>query len=221
MLVVIDGIDGAGKGTLTRHLLARADGDDVSVATLAFPRYEETAFGKLVGQYLDGHFGVIDEVPVRFAALLFAGDRYESREKLVELMSRHSLVILDRYVSSNIAYSAAKLPPDERAGMIDWIEELEYGIFALPKPDMTYLLTTGPATADELVTRKAPRSYTESSRDLHEADNDLMTRVAAIYRQLAEADDSWLAIDPVDENGELRPPETIAEEVWRDITARF
>jgi dTMP kinase len=222
MLVVIDGIDGAGKGTLTRHLLTQARADGVAAETLSFPRYDETAFGKLVGQYLDGRFGGLDEVPVRFAVLLYAGDRYESRQHLLELLDRNRLVVLDRYVSSNTAYNAAKLPIAEQAEMIAWIEELEYETFALPRPDLTCLLATAPQTAHELVTRKDQRSYTESVHDLHEADNDYMTKVAAVYQTLAAKDDeSWLRIDPLDETGALRPPEAIADEVWREISDRL
>lgn len=222
MLVVIDGVDGAGKGTLTGHLLARARAESIDAASLAFPRYDETAFGKLIGQYLNGRFGELDEVPVRFAALLFAGDRFESRGQLADLLSGHRLVILDRYVSSNIAYNAAKLPAAEQAEMIAWIEETEYEVFALPRPDLTVLLATQPATANELVARKDQRSYTEATRDLHEADGGYMAKVAALYATLAaQGGDAWLTVDPLDEQGDLRPPEAIADEVWQAIAAQL
>lgn len=222
MLVVIDGIDGAGKGTLTRELLARARAEGIDAASLAFPRYDETAFGKLIGQYLNGRFGELDEVPVRFAALLFAGDRFESRDKLAALLAQHKLVILDRYVSSNIAYNAAKLPAAEQAEMIAWIEETEYETFALPRPDLTVLLATKPDTADELVARKDQRSYTEATRDLHEADGGYMEKVAAVYAAMAKAGgEGWLSVDPLDQAGGLRPPEAIADEVWQAIAKKL
>ena len=103
--------------------LAAASGK--TCAMLSFPRYGETGFGKLAGQYLDGRFGGIDEVSVEFAALLYAGDRYESRSLLLELRQQHDLVILDRYVASNIAYGAAKLPADQRGRLIEWLREVE------------------------------------------------------------------------------------------------
>ena len=79
MLLAIEGIDGAGKGTLCRELLVRAKAAGINAATLSFPRYEETQFSDLVGRYLRGEMGAIDQVPVRQAALLYAGDRFESR----------------------------------------------------------------------------------------------------------------------------------------------
>jgi dTMP kinase len=221
MLVAIEGIDGAGKGTLTRNLLALAERDGVDAASLSFPRYEETAYSALIAQYLNGRFGKIDDVPVRFAALLYAGDRFESRPKLEALVAAHQLVILDRYVASNMAYNAAKLPAGERQDLLDWLDETEFGIFGLPRPDLTCLVGTRPDVADALVARKDARSYTQATRDLHEADRGFMAEVADVYDTLAAKDGSWLRVDPLDGEGNLRTPEDIADEVWAAIKQRL
>jgi dTMP kinase len=221
MLVAIEGIDGAGKGTLTRHLLARAGAAGVKAATLSFPRYEETRFSALIAQYLNGRFGALDEVPVRFASLLYAGDRFESRDLLLGLLADNDLVILDRYVASNIAYNAAKVPADERPELIGWIEETEYGTFGLPRPDLTCLVTTRPALAHDLVARKEVRSYTDRSHDLHEADRDFMTKVADVYDRLADAGgEGWVRINPMD-GDRLRLPDDIAGDAWDKIARRL
>jgi len=221
MLVAIEGIDGAGKGTLTRNLMALAARDGVDAASLSFPRYDETAFAKLIAQYLNGRFGDIDDVPVRFAALLYAGDRFESRPKLEALTAAHRLVILDRYVASNMAYNAAKLPSKLRQDLLDWLDETEFGIFGLPRPDLTCLVCTQPELADQLVARKDARSYTEATRDLHEADRGFMAEVADVYDMLAGQDGRWLRVDPLDGDGNLRTPDDIAAEVWAGIQARL
>ncbi len=219
MLLAIEGIDGAGKGTLCRELLALAEGAGVRAAALSFPRYEQTQFADLIGRYLRGEMGAIDQVPVRYAALLYGGDRFESRDHLMALIANHDLVILDRYVASNIAYNAAKLPIAERAALITWIEQLEYGLFDLPRPDLTLLLATSTALADRLVGEKAARSYTQATRDLHEADRDFLSVVAEVYGELAAADTAggagWLRVDPTDDTDRLRPPSDIAATVWR------
>ncbi len=216
MLLAIEGIDGAGKGTLCRELLARANAAGVRAATLSFPRYEQTQFSDLIGRYLRGEMGEIDQVPVRYTALLYGGDRFESRDQLLDLIAAHDLVILDRYVASNIAYNAAKVAEDERAELIAWIEQLEYGLFSLPRPDLTLLLATSTALADRLVGQKAARSYTEDTRDLHEANRDFLSIVADVYGGLAAAGgESWLRVEPLDQDGKLRPPADIAATVWR------
>ncbi|MFP6746901.1 MAG: thymidylate kinase [Alphaproteobacteria bacterium] len=215
MLLAIEGIDGAGKGTLCRELLTLAQGAGVRAASLSFPRYEETQFAELIGRYLRGEMGAIGEVPVRYAALLYGGDRFESRDKLTALMGRHDLVILDRYVASNMAYNAAKLAAAERPDLIAWIEQLEFGLFDLPRPDLTLLLATPTETADRLVGEKETRAYTEATRDLHEADREFLAIVAEVYGELAEMGGAaWLRVDPLDDAGNLRPPGAIAATVW-------
>lgn len=223
MLLAIEGIDGAGKGTLTRNLLKRAEAAGVSAASLSFPRYEETRFAKLIAQYLNGRFGALDEVPPRFAALLYAGDRFESRDRLRALTARCQLVVLDRYVASNVAYNAAKLPEAERPALIAWLHELEYEVFELPQADFTCLLTTPPRVADALVERKAERSYTAAKKDLHEADRGYLAEVARVYDQLAAANarSTWLRLAATDAAGALRPPDEIADELWRAVRARM
>jgi dTMP kinase len=223
MLLAIEGVDGAGKGTLARNLLARAAAAGVSAASLSFPRYEETHFARLIAQYLNGRFGALGEAPPRFAALLYAGDRGESRDRLRELLARCRLVVLDRYVASNVAYNAAKLPEAERTGLIAWLHELEYDVLELPAADLTCLLTTPPAIADALVARKAERSYTAAKRDLHEADRGYLAEVARVYDRLATANarSTWLRLAATDEAGALRPPDAIADELWTQVQARL
>ncbi len=219
MLLAIEGIDGAGKGTLCRELLAVVEAAGVRAAALSFPRYEETQFAELIGRYLRGEMGAITEVPVRYTALLYGGDRFESRDKLLALIAAHDLVILDRYVASNIAYNAAKLPEAERPDLIAWIEQLEFGLFDLPRPDLTLLLATSTETADRLVGEKGARSYTDATRDLHEANRDFLDIVAEVYGGLAQAGGgSWLRVDPMDDAGNLRPPAAIAEAVWEHLS---
>lgn len=216
MLLAIEGIDGAGKGTLTRALLARAAAAGVAAASLSFPRYGETRFARLIADYLNGRFGRLDEVSEHFTATLYAGDRLETLERLRTLLASHRLLVLDRYVASNAAYNAAKLPAAARPGFLDWLYELEHDTFGLPLADVTCLLRTPPALAARLVGRKAKRDYTTAKADLHEADPSYLERVAGLYDELARTArrSRWLVLDSTDAGGALRPPEVIADELW-------
>jgi len=216
MLLAIEGIDGAGKGTLCQSLLAQAKKRGIRSASLSFPRYGETQFSDLVARYLRGEMGIKNQVPARYAALLYGGDRFESRDVLLALIADNDLVILDRYIYSNIAYNVAKLPPAEQAELIAWIEELEFGMFELPRPDLTLLLATPTELADRQVGKKEKRSYTEQTRDIHEADRDYLSRVSEVYGKLAETGGgSWSTINPLDDLGVLRRPEDIAMMAWQ------
>ena len=159
MLLAIEGIDGAGKGTLCQALLTMAQAKGIRAASLSFPRYGKTQFSELVAQYLRGEMGSIDQVPVRYAALLYGGDRFESRDRLSALIAENDLVILDRYVHSNIAYNAAKLPQAEQIDLANWIEQLEFGMFEFPRPGLNLNFYTAPPQAAPQVERQPKRSY--------------------------------------------------------------
>src|SRR5712691_10595259 len=102
MLIAIEGIDGAGKRTQADLLKTQAEKVGFSVAILSFPRYGETLFAKSIADYLNGTFGNLAEVLPQFAALLYAGDRFESRSIITQGSRSHNILILDRYVASNL-----------------------------------------------------------------------------------------------------------------------
>src|SRR5215469_9471256 len=137
MLVAIEGIDGAGKKTQAELLKEQATNAGLHAEVLSFPRYGQTLFAKSVASYLNGEFGDLSTVPPQFAALLYAGDRFESSAKIRQLITSCDLVIFDRYVASNLAHQAAKMRTDERLNFITWLAEIEYKIFEVPKAELT------------------------------------------------------------------------------------
>lgn len=212
MLVAIEGIDGSGKGTqagLLRDGLTQAG---ASCELISFPRYGDTLFGKAVGDFLNGAFGSLDQVDPHLAALLYAGDRFESRELIHNAAAANDVVVFDRYVASNIAHQGAKLEGAAREQMTDWIGRIEYGVYGLPRADMTILLDLPVATAVELIARKASRNYTDLAADLHEADSAYLAAVRDCYRQLSVSEPNWQRVDIV-RDGELRTIDSIAEEI--------
>lgn len=220
MLVIIEGIDGAGKGTQTLLLQSRLLQSGLKVDHLAFPRYGETVFSSTIAEYLNGKFGTVDTVPAEFSALLFAGDRFESRNLLLNLLKLNEIVILDRYVTSNIAYHAARVPDSERVDFVSWLAKIEYEIFAMPKADLTILLDVPPAMGVELVLQKGSREYTESKADIHESRADYMQTCRSIFLHLAATHFSshWDTIDCTDERGSLFGKRQVARLVWEKVS---
>jgi dTMP kinase len=212
LLIALEGIDGSGKGTQSQRLQEALSADGHRVALLSFPRYEQTLFGRAIGKFLDGHFGALDQVHPQLAALLFAGDRYESREVILSTLDEHDIVLCDRYVASNIAHQAAKLNEPQSDELQSWIAQLEFNVYALPQPDLTLLLDLSVQTAQQLIARKAARSYTNKSADLQEADATYLQRVRQVYLDLQAADTRWLRID-VEQNGKLRSVDEVAREI--------
>jgi dTMP kinase len=213
-LLAIEGIDGSGKGTQAQRLVERLQSSGARTKLLSFPRYDATFFGRAVGDFLNGRFGSLDAVHPFLASLLFAGDRFESRELLSKEIAANDVVVLDRYVASNIAHQAAKLDGPERETLRRSIEELEYDIFALPRPDLVILLDLNVSQAQELIARKSPRTYTERPADIQEADAGYLARVRDLYRKLAQDDPSWSVV-PCDRAGGVRSIDDVAEEIWQ------
>jgi dTMP kinase len=211
LLVVIEGIDGSGKGTQASRLRERLEQRGLRVGLLSFPRYSETFFGQRIADFLNKKFGELHEVDPFLAALLYAGDRLESKAELNRLLASSDVLILDRYVPSNIAHQAGKRTGAERQQLADWIEKIEYDIHGLPRPDLVVLLDTPANVSKDLIARKAQRDYTDAAADMQEADTDYLSRVRTAYRELA-FERHW-AIVPVTESDELRAIEAITADI--------
>lgn len=220
LLVNLEGIDGAGKGTQAALLCQRLRSAGKKAAVIGFPRYAQTLFGRAVGEYLDGQYGALSQVHPFLVALLFAGDRLESLPLLQQAMKENDVVILDRYVASNVAHQAAKRLGAQRQALAERILEIEFRIHALPRPDLVILLDLPVGVARQLVGRKAARVYTQRAADIQEADAAYLEEVRGLYLELARGQKPWHVID-VCPGGHLREAEQISEEVCGLVWARL
>ena len=196
MLIVIEGLDGAGKRTLTRGLQQAFEADGRSVTTLAFPRYGESIHADLASEALHDRHGDLAE-SVYAMAVLFALDRAGAKEHIATLCTDYDVVILDRYVASNAAYSAARLYQGGSGEVVSWVGELEYGRFGLPKPDRQILLDASVELAAQRARQRAEQEA-ERARDAYERDDGLQQRTGTVYAELAAADwgGPWSIIEP-------------------------
>lgn len=196
MLIVIEGLDGAGKRTLTDGLQRAFEAHGRSVSTLAFPRYGQSVTADLASEALHGRHGDL-AASVYAMAVLFALDRAGAKDRIATLRAAHDVVILDRYVASNAAYCAARLHQDAAGEMVSWIGELEYGRLGLPEPDLQILLGVPVELAAERARRRADEEA-DRARDAYERDADLQQRTAAVYAELAERHwhGRWTTVSP-------------------------
>jgi dTMP kinase len=218
-LIVIEGIDGAGKGTQT-DLLARAfEQRGIPFVKFGFPRYE-SSFGRLIARFLNGEFGPLLAVDAHFSALLYAGDRFEAKPDLEAALDSGRTVVTDRYTASNLAHQAARVPVESRAEFISWLRQLEYGIYGLPIEDLVIYLRVPAHEGHRLVGLKSTRTYTAKSRDLQESDVLHLKEAALVYDELAQAS-NWVTIECFDARSEkLRSPEEIHRDVLEAVDAR-
>jgi len=148
ILITVEGTDCSGKKTQTEMLLNRLINDGYKVRKLSFPMYD-TPTGKIVGgPYLgkqsisNGYFEEgASNVDAKVASLYFAADRYYNLSKVNDALEENDIVLLDRYVGSNMAHQGGKIKDlEERKKIYEWLDNLEYNSLKLPKPDLTIFL---------------------------------------------------------------------------------
>lgn len=183
-LVPVEGLDGSGKRTLTEAVVTDLRDRGVRVATLAFPRYGVSVHADLAAEALRGAHGDL-AASVNAMAMLFALDRADACDELSKLLADNDIVLLDRYVASNAAYSAARLHQDARGEIVAWIAELEFARFGLPVPNVQILLDVPVAVAEERARQRGEADATRAL-DAYEKDGGLQRRTGNVYRELAE-----------------------------------
>ena len=217
MLVVLEGLDGAGKSTQVKKLRTYLESLYGSLEYVHFPRYDAPVYGDLISRFLRGDFGSNESVHPQLVALLFAEDRHGAAPAMKETLEKGGVILLDRYVYSNIAYQCAKLKNDQEAEALrDWIFNTEYGDFALPKPDLNIFLDVPISFVEsKLKADRAgdDRDYLAGGQDIHEADIEFQKKVRAIYQRQCELDPKFIRIDCSDEEGKMLPPGEIFAKV--------
>ena len=174
MLVVLEGLDGAGKSTQVKKLRNHLESIFGEIEYIHFPRYDAPVYGDLISRFLRGDFGGNDTVHPQLVALLFAEDRHGAAPAMKEKLAEGGCVLLDRYVYSNIAYQCAKLKDGAEADALrDWIFNTEYGDFELPVPDLNIFLDVPIGFVESKLKSQRggdDRAYLEGAQDIHEAD---------------------------------------------------
>ena len=217
VLIAIEGIDGAGKGTQAARLVQSLQERGLRADSLQFPRYAATTFGRSIADFLNGRFGALDQVHPQLASVLYAGDRFESRELLLQLVEANDVLVLDRYVGSNLAHQAAKLSGTERTELMEWIELVEYDVFRLPRPQLTIVIDMSSQMSRELVARKGTRDYTQQQADLHESDLPYLEKVRRCYLALSHSRLDWRTVHGLADDGRLRTVGEVAADILAHV----
>lgn len=182
--IVIEGTDGSGKGTQFKLLKERLESEGYDVATFDFPQYENPS-SHFVKRYLNGDYGTVDEVGPYTGSLFFALDRYEAANDIRQALEAGKIVLANRFTGSNMAHQGTKFNhQEERRGYFIWLDNLEFTLLKIPRPDMNFVLRVPADIAQQLVDQKEARSYTDKKRDLHEADLNHLEKSVEVYDDL-------------------------------------
>ncbi|MCK5080672.1 MAG: thymidylate kinase [Candidatus Moranbacteria bacterium] len=220
IFIVIDGIDGSGKKTQTENLVKKLQAQNRKVKTIDFPQYYDNFFGKTVSRYLSGELGTSKQVNPFIASVLYAADRFESSEKIREWLEKGFVVISDRYTSSNQIHQGGKIKdPQKRTAFLKWLDEMEFGVFKIPKPDLIVYLNMPCGFSEKLLTNtdaKDRKKYSENQTDIHESDPEHLQNARKSALKLVREKNNWVNVECV-ENDKLLSIENIANKIWNKI----
>lgn len=213
--LVIEGLDGSGKSTQVEMLRSHLEKRGVKYRYLHFPRLEEGVYGKLIARFLRGEMGENDHVDPYLVALIFAGDRKDAKPAMEQWMEDDHLVIVDRYVYSNIAFQCAKIDDfQEQKKLAGWIMDLEFGEHGLPVPDMNIFLDVPFDFTKQRLTEQRngeDRHYLKGRQDIHENDLSFQEKVRGVYHSVCAGFGDLTIVNCADENGKMKPPAAIFE----------
>ncbi len=211
--IVIEGLDGAGKSTQLNKLRKLLDDRNIPFEYLHFPRVDEGVFGNLVSMFLRGDLGANNQVNPYLVALIYAGDRNDAQQTIRQWLTDGKLVIIDRYVYSNLAFQGAKIADAEKKTELrQWIKELEFNYYHIPQPDLTLFLdvpfsfTTKSLTAHR---EGDDRRYLQGKQDIHEADLNFQEQVRREYLDLAATEKNFELIKCYGADNQMLPPDDV------------
>ncbi len=216
-LIVIEGVDASGKATQTKLLYEYFLSEGKSVRTLTFPDYASDSSAP-VKMYLSGKLGdSADDVNPYAASALFAVDRFCSYKTGWEkYLKEGGIIIADRYVTSNFIHQAAKIKDiSEKDKFLSFQADFEYERIGLPKPDKVIFLDVPPEVSAFLMRERENKFTHEKEKDIHEKDLSYIKK--SYENALYVAEKFGFTKIVCTENGKMKSPEKIAEEVRSEV----
>lgn len=187
--IAIDGVDASGKQTHTELLKEHFEKLGIKVRHLSFPMYDSES-SSLVKMYLSGKLGKnADDVDAYCASTLYAADRFATYrcDWHKDYEDKDTLIIADRYVSSNMIHQASKISDaDEKNKFLDWLYDFEYNLYKIPKPDVTIFLDMPPEYGRKLMENRNNKFTDEKTLDIHESDNSHLEKSYNNAKYVAE-----------------------------------
>jgi dTMP kinase len=195
MIIAIEGIDGAGKKTQIKLIKRHLKAEGAKPCILKTPNYKSPV-GKLIREYLTGKA----KLEPKEAFLVYSADVLALSRRLRDAQRKSKFVLLDRYITSTIAYQCGRgLAFKDAVGMAE--------ILQVPKVDKVIFIDIKPETGFRRKKKQKPKL------DIHERDIEYLSRVRRSYLRQAKEGlfGDWIVVD-----GE-KPPEDVKNEILKAI----
>lgn len=217
MFIVIEGLDGAGKSTQVKKIREEFKQRGIESEYLHFPRFDAPVYGDLIAKFLRGELGDLNSVNPYLVALIYAGDRANASSMIQDWLDNNKVVIVDRYVYSNIAYQCAKCDDSVQKEMLrDWIFNLEYNENHIVKPDLTLFLDVPFSFTKRNLEQDRQgddRDYLNGKKDIHEASLSFQQRVKDVYLSQDSLDNTFKIIDCSDGESNILSADDIFKKI--------
>lgn len=212
--LVIDGPDSVGKSTQTKLLQKRLTRLGKKVTLADFPRYgKPSAWG--VEEYLKGKFGTAKDIGPYIPSVFFATDRFAASNALRQAIQKGNILISNRYVTANMAHQGGKIKNLKlRTAYYKWVNELEYNVFNLPKPNLHIFLHMPPSVSLQLMKKREGKR-----KDLHEKDLSHVKATEKSYLEIARKYKYKVIHSVV--KGKLLTPQEIHEQIWQVMKSKL
>ncbi len=212
-LIVIDGTDGSGKTTQLNLLAARLKEEGLNVEIADFPQYNTKSAG-LVEEYLSGKYGGPNEVTPYQASVFYAADRFDASFKIKQWLKEGKIVLSNRYVSANMGHQGAKIGNSlERKVFFNWLNDFEYQLFGIPRPDLSLILHVPANVSFELAKNRAREDWKGKTKDIHENDFNHLRAAEETYLEIANTLPGFTLVE-CSQNGQILEREAISELIW-------
>ncbi len=220
-LIVIDGTDGSGKATQVKYLEDRLKKDKYKVKVVDFPEYYNNFFGEFIGHCLSEQYYNFLNIHPKIVSILYAADRWESQKNIIKWLEKGYIVIANRYVSANQIHQGGKIKnTKKRNDFIKWLDEMEYEVFKIPRPEITLYLSLPIKIVLDLLKKrnssKMKREYLKKNKDLSENDLSYQKNSIKSALWLAKREKKWSKID-CSVKGKILSREEIHEIIYKKI----
>lgn len=217
LIIIESGTDGSGKATQTQRLYDKLISQGKKVRKITFPNYDSPACMP-VKMYLNGEFGNNpNDVNAYAASTFYAIDRFASfKNDWGEFYNNGGIILSDRYTTSNMVHQAVKMNDRaEREKYLNWLYELEFELYGLPKPDCVIFLNLSPIISQKLMENRMNKFTGEQQKDIHEGNNEYLINCYNNSLEIANKY-NWKMVKCNDEEN-LRSIEDISNEVYEMI----
>lgn len=213
IFIALEGTNGSGKSTQFKLIVDRLKKNGYKVEEFRFPRYDQPS-SYFIREYLAGNLGKPENIGPYTASMFFTMDRYRAAKKIKKALSEGKIVVADRFTGSNMAHQGILFDnPEERRGFFIWLDQIEFEMFKIPRPDISIVLRV---PADIAINNVSKRG---NKKDIHESDIEHMKKSVDVYDNLCQLfPKDFKQIDCV-RSGKILEEKIINDQIWKTMLA--